>query len=255
MSLALILSDVHHGEDAQRVQGSAAWPLFERFLEGVEAQQPELLIDLGDRINAADGPKAERFMAEVAEEFRHVGVHRVHVQGNDDTVPKPQQETLLGTPLGNQVFELGGWLLVFLETYDGSVEGAMSEDTLDWLEKTLATSTQPAILFSHQPLDGEPFPGNVFFGGEFRHEAHPKGHQALRRMLARSDRVKLSVAGHAHEGRAVTIDGVLYVTLDALVPFVGEARREVTYALLALTEGLARLETFGLESRMFEVAG
>lgn len=255
MSRLLILTDVHHGEDGQSVQGSAAWPLFERVLAVAAEQRPDLLIDLGDRVNGPEVTRAEAIMREVAAGFRQFTRPRVHLQGNDDAVPRVEQEALLSGPLGNRALELGGWHLVFLDTFDGSVEGAIMEETLAWLEQTLVASTLPAVLFSHQPLDGEPLPGNIFFGGEYAYQAHPKGHEALRRVLAQSKRVKLAVAGHAHEQRAVTVGGVLYVTLDALVPFVGETRTELTYGLLELAPDSARLQTYGRAPQNFEVTG
>ena len=175
MSLTVALvTDVHYGPDGACVQGSAALPLFEQVLRELEPLTPALLIDLGDRINETELEKAEVATAAVAKRYRNVAFPKAFVQGNDDLTPRREQEALFGVPLGNRVLGLSGWRLVFLDTFDGSVEGVLSADTLRWLEHALSQSPLPAVVFSHQPLDGAPLPGNVFFGGADTHQAHPR---------------------------------------------------------------------------------
>ncbi len=239
-----LIGDIHYGPDSAYVRGGAAWPLLERALSEIEVQQPEVLIDLGDRINDEALSEARTAMSEVAARFRHLALPTVHLQGNDDTVPRLEQEVLLGVPLGNRRMELGGWQLVFLDTYDGSVEGIVTAQTLGWLERTLAENRLPAAIFSHQPLDGQPLPGNVFFGGEFFYQAHPRGHEAVRRVLERSGKVRLAVSGHSHWNHQVIVAGIPYLTLDALVPLAQEPEDGGVYGLLTLKEDI-RLEVFG----------
>ncbi len=247
LNIALI-TDVHGGADSNYVRGSAALPLFERALRDLEFLNPALLIDLGDRINEPEPAQARVATAEVADKYRRVSVPKAFVQGNDDLTPRREQEALFGVPLGNRVLERSGWRLVFLDTFDGSVEGVLSVDTLAWLEQALAESPLPAAVFSHQPLDGEPLPGNVFFGGADAHQAHPRGHEAARRVMERSRRVKLTVSGHAHWNHRVTVGGIPYLTLDALVPPAGSQENVGNYGLLTLTDEFAQLEVVGRSS-------
>lgn len=246
MSLTVALvTDVHHGPDSEYVRGSAALPLFEEVLTELERFSPALLIDLGDRINETEPERAGVATAEVAELYRSVAVSKVFLHGNDDVTPRGEQETLFGVPLGNRCLALGGWRLVFLDTFDGSVEGVLGTDTLTWLERTLAESPLPAVIFSHQPLDGEPLPGNVFFGGAYSHQAHPRGHEDARRIMENSGRVELAVSGHAHSNHQVTLNRIHYLTLDALVPPAQAQENAGNCGLLTLADNSVQLKVFG----------
>ena len=227
MSVTLgLITDIHHGLDSEYVRGSVALPLFEDVLTQLEAHNPALLVDLGDRINDVELEQARAELREVAHRFRKLSVPGIHLLGNHDVTTLDEQEKLLGVPLGNQSLELGGWQLVFLDTFDGSVEGALSSKTLGWLGQTLSETILPTVVFSHQPLDGEPLRGNPFFDGASSYQAHLKGHVEARRIMERSEQVKLAVSGHAHWNHQVKVNGIHYLTLDALVPLLGgEARR------------------------------
>ena len=246
MSLTVaLIADVHHGSDGAYVRGSAALPLFERVLRELKPLTPALLVDLGDRINETELEKAKVATAAVAKRYRDVVLPKAFLQGNDDLTPRREQETLFGVPIGNRCLELSGWRLVFLDTFDGSVEGVLRTDTLGWLEHTLADSPLPAVVFSHQPLDGAPLPGNVFFGGADAHQAHPRGHETARRIMERSRRVKVAVSGHAHWNYRVTVGGIPYLTQDALVPLIQAQENTGNYCLLTLTDDFMQLEVFG----------
>ena len=246
-----LITDIHHGLDSEYVRGSVALPFFERALESLLAHRPELLVDLGDRINHSEPDQAELAAAEVTAVFDRVSLPKVYLQGNDDVMPRPGQERLSGAPLGNQSLELGGWQLIFLDTFDGSVEGALSPATLTWLEQALAQNTLLAVVFSHQPLDGELLPGNPFFDGDTSYQAHPKAHAEARRLMERH-KVKLAVSGHAHWNHQANVNGICYLTLDALVPLLrGEAVG--VYGLLTLSQSAVRLEVFGCSSWLVEL--
>lgn len=246
MSLTVaLIADVHGGPDSAYVRGSAALALLERALGDLEPLSPALLVDLGDRVNETEPEPVWAATAAVAEHYRDVVLPKAFVLGNHDLMPQAEQEALFGVPMGNRVLEFAGWRLVFLDTFDGSVEGVVGGDTLAWLEHTLSESTLPVVVFSHQPLDGQPLPGNLFFGGADAHQAHPRGHQAARRVMERSCRVKLAVSGHAHWNHRVTVGGIPYLTLDALVPPAGSQADTGNYGLLTLTDEFAQLEVFG----------
>lgn len=244
-----LLTDIHHGVDSAYVRGSVTLPLLKQVLAELERRQPALLVDLGDRSNQPEVAKAKVAVAEVAAEFRRIPVPKVHLRGNHDVIPRLEQEALLGVPLGNRCLELGGWRLIFLDTWDGSVGGALSPQALAWLERTLISSELPAVVFSHQSLDGQPLPGNVFFGGPYHHQAHPQGHEAARRIMARSGKVKLAVGGHAHWSHSVTVAGIRYLTLAALVPYAEGEDEGGSYGLLTLERDVFRFEVYRCGSR------
>ena len=250
-----LVTDIHHGLDSEYVRGSAALPLFEGALESLLSQttvyQSELLVDLGDRTNG-ELEQAGAELREVADRFRRLDIPRVHLRGNQDITALNEQKAILGVPLGNQSLELGGWRLVFLDTFDGTVEGALSPATLTWLEQVLAENALPTVIFSHQPLDGEPLPGNPFFDRDTSYQAHPKAHAEARRLLERY-KVKLAVSGHAHWNHQANVNGIYYLTLDALVPLLGDEAVGV-YGVLTLDEASTRLEVFGRSPWLVELS-
>lgn len=250
-----VITDIHHGVDSAYVRGSAALPLLRQALTELERRQPALLVDLGDRSNQKTSAEAGVAVAEVAAEFRRVSLSKVHLCGNDDVSSRREQEALLGAPLGNRCLELEGWQLIFLDTWDGSVGGALSPQTLAWLERTLSDNDLPALVFSHQPLDGRPLPGNPFFGGSDFGQAHPRRHEAARRILERSDKVKLAVSGHAHWNHSVMVVGIRYLTLAALVPYAEGEDEGGSYGLLTLDGDALRFEVYrcGSQERQFQV--
>lgn len=245
MSLTVgLISDVHHGSDSEYVRGGAALPLLEKALAEIAGRGPALLVDLGDRVNDTEPENARAELTEVATRFRDLTVPRCHLLGNHDVTERHEQERVLNTSLGNRSLELGGWRLLFLDTFDGSIEGVLSAQTLGWLERTLATDDRPAIIFSHQPLDGQALPGNPFFGGDHRHQAHPRGHEAARRIMERAGKVKLAVSGHAHWNYSVMVGGVRYLTLAALVPYAQGEDEGGLYGLLTLDDDALRFEVY-----------
>ena len=61
----------------------------------------------------------------------------------------------------------------------------------------------------------------------------------------RSGRVRLAVSGHAHWNRQVTVGGISYLTLDAMVPLTGFRENTGNYGLLTLADDGVRLEVVG----------
>lgn len=243
-----VVTDIHHGSDSEYVRGTLALPLLENALEEIAGRRPALLIDLGDRVNSTEPVQARAALAEVAACFSRLDVPKQHLLGNHDVTDRREQEAILGRSLGNWSLELAGWQLVFLDTFDGSVEGDLTLKTLTWLGRTLASTDLPAVVFSHQPLDGQPLPKHLFFGGTHHKQAHPRGHEAARLVLERSGKVKLAVSGHAHWNHAVTVGDTDYVTLAAVAPHIQDDEDEGGwYGLLTLGDAL-RLEVYNTVS-------
>ena len=94
---------------------------------------------------------------------------------------------------------------------------------LAWLEKTLAASREPVLIFVHQPLDGDvqPWVTNA---------------RAVRALLEHSHRVIGVFQGHIHEGGYNVINGIPYVTLKGVTEGAGPANNP--YACVEVTADL-----------------
>ncbi len=250
LTVALV-TDIHHGSDGEYVRGTVALPLLEKVLEEIAGWKPALLVDLGDRVNDFKPEAALVELAEVAACFCQLDVPKYHLLGNNDINPH-EHETILGGSLGNRSLELAGWQLIFLDTFDGSVEGVLTPETLAWLERTLALNDLPAVVFSHQPLDGKPLPGNPIFGGDYAYQARPRGHETARRIMERSGKVRLAVSGHAHWNHAVVVGNIDYVALAPVAPHVRDDEGG-SYGLLILDGEKARLEVCNCVSGTHQV--
>lgn len=238
-----IVTDIRYGSDGAQVRGSVALPLLEQALQEIETQAPDLLLDLGDRLNveAASGFLQQRALQEVAACFTEVSTPRVHLQGDNDALPKALQEELLACTLGNQRISNDQFQILVLDTYDGSPAGALSDQTLAWLEHTLMHHAEPALIVSHQPLHGEPIPGNAFFTGAER----VYDYQRAREIMARAGNVRLCLSGHVHQNHSVRLNGVTYISVAALAPFRYEAAIHGNYGLVTLDAAEFCTQVFG----------
>ena len=80
----------------------------------------------------------------------------------------------------------------------------IDEAQLAWLERTLVSSREPAVVFVHQQLDGQ--------GGYYVRNA-----AAVRRLLEAPGNVLPVFQGHRHEGAYSVINGIPYYTLKGVI--------------------------------------
>lgn len=219
LRLALI-ADIHYGADSQTKWGSAALTLLNAALAEIDAYQPDMLIDLGDRISDEDPKTDARLLREVAERFERVRAPRVHLLGNHDLeyLPLKTSEALLGTPLRHHVVEQDGWQLIFWHADPHYRKGNLSiaEEDLNWLEATLSGLSQPSVIFTHVPFSGGSMVGNYYFADRPVGRAEHKNAAEARALVEASDHVSLVVAGHTHWNALHTSNGIHHLTIQSL---------------------------------------
>jgi hypothetical protein len=139
----------------------------------------------------------------------------------------------------------------FLYSYvEGTVEGGLSDEDLAWLEHTLASSTLPTIIFTHQPLDGIPTKGNILFDS-IPHYLTPAGHEKARAIMEASGKVKLAVNGHTHWNHLERINGISYLHLTAVTPLVQGKEATTAYSVLTLDDNGITVKVYGREPAEF----
>jgi 3',5'-cyclic-AMP phosphodiesterase len=246
MSLRLaIITDLHYGRDTGNVRGPAALEILERIQKHIHTLEPDLVLELGDRLTDENTDIDHQNLLELARVFKRLPYQRHHISGNHDLLPKAEQEAILETNLGSHSVEKHGWHLIFLETSNGSPAGTLSSDTLIWLEQELNRATLPVVVFSHQPLHGQPMIGNPYFETEYASFAFPKNHEKARKILEDSRKVKICVSGHAHWFDKRNVGGIDYITLlgPTETQWTNGTPPE-TWAMLELN-GNPKLEVFG----------
>jgi len=216
-----LVADIHHGRFAQTKAGPLALELLEAFVRTANEQQPDLVVDLGDRISDQHRATDLCLLGEVAARFLALRVPRVHLLGNHDQVnlSVADSEAVLGVALRSRTLDLQGWHLVFW--YPDSRSGAdgvyaMGGHDLAWLEADLAATDRPSIIFTHVPFDDGSMVGNYYFETSPRGAAGYENAVLAREIVQRSHKVVMVVAGHVHWNALNVIDGIPYVTIQSL---------------------------------------
>lgn len=114
LRLALV-TDIHHGANYGSKLGESALPLLGAFARWCRAETPDMVVDLGDRINNHSPGEDARLTAEIAAAFHGVGQPVTHLLGNHDChgLTVEQSESALGRPLRSHSIDRGGFHLVF----------------------------------------------------------------------------------------------------------------------------------------------
>ena len=254
-----LVTDIHADGEHGTKRGEQALELLDGFVERINAlpdhSRPDVVVDLGDRVNDVDAITDRRALEAVAEVFSRLTVPRVHLLGNHDVVNLSLQDNaeVLGTRLESRFVELHGWQLVFWyanPTLTSSGFRFLPED-LEWLEGALASSDKPSAVFTHAPYSGASMLGNHYFEPYPQFAGYGNAH-LVRPILERSG-VPLCVAGHVHWNSVTTVDGTHHLSLQSLTESF-TTHPDPAKAWGALTLGqTVWLEVFGLDPIKLEL--
>ena len=248
LKIALI-ADIHHGVDVGTKLGSAALTLMRPFVDWVDAINPDLVVELGDRINDLDKDADLRWTKEVAKVFTGINPPCVHILGNHDDhrLARVESEQAMQTTFASHSRDLNGHHLVFWNSAVEIEQGGyhLPETDLTWLASDLAATELPTIVFSHLPLDNGSMLGNFYFEKLVPRGAHYAEGAAARDVIERSGKVIACIAGHTHWNQRHTIDGVHYITIHSLTEsFTTHPYPTGAFAILSIEEHLT-VEVFG----------
>jgi Icc protein len=200
------ISDLHIKPPGQLAYGRVDTArAFERCVAALNefAPRPDLVVISGD---LADTPTMEeydylkRLLAPLTLPF-------VGIPGNHDSrelMRSAFPEVAYAFPSGalNQRVEIGGLDLVLLDSsVHGKPHGELDALSLQWLEATLASSTErPALLFLHHP----PFKTGIWH----MDRQNLRNADELAVIVRRHPRVQLIAAGHVHRATLTMFAGV-----------------------------------------------
>lgn len=234
-----IVADIHHGPDAGTKAGSRALELLKGFAAFVSRMRPDLVLDLGDRINNVDQATDAARLEELAGIFRPLPCDRVHLQGNHDLVHLSREDNarILAAPATSHVISCKGFDIVVWQAdtrcYWTDRTTAEEED-LGWLEETLQAGSAPAVVLSHFALAPHLLTGNPYFEGKPGHDRYDQ-HERIRAILAASGRVVLCLAGHLHANCWGVADGILHLAQQSLTEtFSTGGKPAAAYGLLEI---------------------
>ena len=228
-----VLADLHaHDTDSpgeEKVMTNYGERL-QAFVDAMNAWPADLVIELGDFVNG-------KFVlgAELGEAARIVGIlddaesvyaqfegPRYYVLGNHEVYDLSKEEFLEHTAADATYFsfDAGAYHFVILDAQYSKtgteyghmgwvVQGTLPDVELECLREDLAATDRPTIVCIHQPLDVD---FALLAGGP-----EVSNNKAVQAVLREADVVIAVFQGHAHENVHNLIDGIHYVTFQALV--------------------------------------
>ena len=201
-----------------------------------EKHSTDLLVELGDFIDAADSVDDEQaYLATINRKFAAICEERHYVLGNHcvDTLTKEEFLGGVEQEAPYYSFDRQGVHLVVLDSCfraDGKPYGRKNfkwtdanipREELEWLESDLQGTDNPVIVFAHQRLDVDNHYG-------------VRNSKAVREVLQSSSKVLTVFQGHSHGNDLKEIEGIHYCTLVAMVE--GSGKDNNGYSLLEVSE-------------------
>ncbi len=164
--IAVVTDILHHA-----THGKSALVSLAHFVVWANAEKPDILLDLGDRITDADKQTDLRHQREVAEIFAELEAPVQHLCGNHDrdNLSVGENAEILRTGLDNAIIDLGGWQLAVWRadtkfTYHETNAGfVLPEAGLHWLSQMTQQADKPTLITSHIPFSGHSQIGNYYF--------------------------------------------------------------------------------------------
>lgn len=200
------ISDLHikrPGEKAYNVVDTAA--ALERCVDQLNAMRPTpaIVVCSGDLV---DGGSDEEY-AHLKRILSALKLPLVSIPGNHDDRDAmrrafPEQAYSGGGGALNSIVAAGDLDLILLDSLvAGQPYGLLTDDTLAWLDATLAQSPhRPALIFLHHP----PFVTGI----SHMDVQNLRNADALAAIAVKHKRVKLIAAGHVHRAAMTTFAGI-----------------------------------------------
>lgn len=236
-----IVTDLHHGKPSFSKAGPAALGLMEEFRRFVAETQPDLVLDLGDRISDEARDSDLVLEREVAEAFAPITRPRFHLDGNHDRdfLEVADNDAILGRTAGHETVDVGDWRLVIWRA-DSKLHRpsgfALQEADLNWLAATIAAADRPLAIVSHVPVSGHSQVGNFWFENNARFSTYPTADRV--RAVLRTAKVPVVwISGHVHWNTLTIVDGIAHITLQSLTEtFTTAGEPAGAFALLELSD-------------------
>ena len=239
-----IVADIHHGAPSHTKRGDAALSLMAAFAEWANAEAPDLVLDLGDRISDLDAATDRRLEAEVAAAFEAVSAPVHHICGNHDRdhLSVAENEDILGQSLQNELLDAGDWQIALWRAdtkicrEPGRRGFILPEADLLWLSRTIQAAAKPTLVVSHVPVSGHDQTGNYYFQRNADLSRYPESDRA-RQALAQARVPVVCLAGHVHWNTVTTVDGIPHLTQQSLTEsFTTQGAPAAAWGLLTLAD-------------------
>lgn len=218
-----VITDIHFGDDSGSKLGSKAPRLMEKFIKAVRQNNPDLVVDLGDRITGRGEESDKNNLKSLSSYFNRLATPVHNLIGNHDIkyLSHLENEQVLERSSQSYSIDVNDLHLVFWNTdLDSSGEQGLtlSDDDLEWLEKDLSKTKNKAIIFSHVPLDSSlpTMNDNTMSVVDIKKRFYYSNADKARKIMEDSGKVLLSIGGHRHTNQHNEINGIHYITQQSL---------------------------------------
>ncbi len=266
MSLTIALvTDVHFGPRATfdgklRKLSHEAPRLLAEVVERLRLDvRPDLLVNLGDDLEDESRELDLARYLDCQASLRRAGCPVLNVVGNHDSVHLGVADLNRAWGReGNLYYSLDfmGFHLVVLQTTEvKDVDVRLDAPQLAWLERDLADTSLPAIVFMHHPASEQDLDDSRWFA-RAPHLALVRERRELRGVLERSGKVRVVFNGHVHRNHLDVIRGVTYVTLQSLIENLDDdapGRPAAAHAVVTLTRERAVVRVHGHDPARYQI--
>lgn len=230
-----LITDTHAHDIDSPLEGKWMSHTQERltaFTDAMNDWSPDFIVELGDFINGwavfgvapGDPSRIPDILAWADELYDQFDGTSYHVIGNHDlyNLDKTQYREILGTETTYYSYDVGNFHFIALDVQfatDGSdlknafpsIAGFVPEPEFEWLRADLEASDGATIVFVHQPLDDTE--------EEIAAWNRPTvlNQDDLRQLFAQDGDVIAVFQGHDHTNVYNIIDGIHYITFEAMV--------------------------------------
>ena len=239
-----IVADIHHGAPSHTKRGDAALDLMAEFATFVADANPDLVLDLGDRISDVDREADLGLQSEVAEAFKPISAPIRHINGNHDVhhLEAAENAEILAQDPGSEILDLGDWRIALWRAdsrirLDGDQRGfRLPEPDLLWLSRMAQATDRPTLVVSHVPVSGHAQTGNYYFEKNPEFSTYPEAARA-RAVLSQARQPVVCLAGHVHWNSVAQVDGIAHLTQQSLTEsFTTRGEPAGAFGLLELSD-------------------
>ncbi len=232
-----MVTDLHHAD--KDVAGNRFYRetlgKLEEAAEYYQNSHIDLMVELGDIIDAADSVETERrYLAEINRPFSAISTDRHYVLGNHCVDTLTKEEFLAGIKRERSYysFDRKGIHFIVLDSCfrsDGIAYGRRNfqwtdpnipPEELEWLKGDLQNNKNPVVVFAHQRLDVTDSHG-------------VKNAKEVRSILESGDNVTAVFQGHSHKNDLRSIGGIFYCTLVAMIE--GSGKENNGYSMMEVS--------------------
>ena len=219
----ITIADIHYGKNTLTKRGDTALSLLDEFNLFVDKEKPDLIVDLGDRINDIDKKNDIILQKEIFKKLNENKIKTYHVCGNHDVVNLSisENEDIFNQSLENEVIHLNNYKIILWRAdtkiyHTDNFRGfKVNEMDFIWLNTEVINSKVPVIIFSHVPISPASLIGNYYFQNNPSFGSYPNSSR-VRNNLCKASMPVFFLSGHVHWNTFAQEDGITYLTQQSL---------------------------------------